>query len=293
MVILHGNNPSDRMSALGQKQTLQHVRAIGRLLVSDITTAHVVRVLEPQWPAPTAINLRGRVEKVLDWCKVRGYRAGENPAAWRGNLDHLLSAPSRSHKAEHHRALSIDEMPAFMAALRKEQGPVARCLEFVVLCAARADEARRATPAEIDGAIWTVPADRMKGRKVHKVPLSKRARELVGPQAGADYLFPGTRAKTVDAMSMRRLLERMGYGDRTSVHGMRAVFRTWAAERTNTPREVCEQALAHAIGNAVEASYQRGDMFEKRRRLMESWSQFCLQPPAKAAGKVVPMRSAS
>jgi integrase len=275
------------------RQTLTQyaVPELGRLLVSDITTAHVVRVLEPQWPAPTAINLRDRVEKVLDWCKVRGYRAGENPAAWRGNLDHLLSAPSRSHKAEHHRALSIDEMPAFMAALRKEQGPVARCLEFVILTAARADEARRATPAEIDGAIWTVPADRMKARKAHKVPLSKRARELAG-LAGANYLFPGTQAKTVDAMSMRRLLERMGYGDRTSVHGMRAVFRTWAAERTNTPREVCEQALAHAIGNAVEASYQRGDMFEKRRRLMESWSQFCSQPPAKVGKVVVPLRSA-
>jgi len=222
-----------------QTLTQYAVPELGRLLVSDITTAHVVRVLEPQWPAPTAINLRGRIEKVLDWCKVRGYRAGENPAAWRGNLDHLLSAPSRSHKAEHHRALSIDEMPAFMATLRKEQGPVARCLEFAILTAARADEARRATPAEIENGankVWTVPAERMKARREHRVPLCVRAMEIAG-QAGTDYLFPGVRANTVDAMSMRRLLEKMGYGERASVHGFRSTFRDWAAERTATPRD--------------------------------------------------------
>jgi integrase len=134
------------------RQTLTQyaVPELGRLLVSDITTAHVVRTLEPTWPAPTAISLRGRIEKVLDWCKVRGYRAGENPAAWKGTLDHLLANPSR-RKIEHHRALSIDEMPRFMAALRKQQGPVARCLEFAILTAARADEARRATPARQQG----------------------------------------------------------------------------------------------------------------------------------------------
>ena len=276
-----------------QTLTQYAVPELGRLLVSDITTAHVVRVLEPQWPAPTAINLRGRVEKVLDWCKVRGYRAGENPAAWRGNLDHLLSAPSRSHKAQHHRALSIDEMPAFMAALRKQQGPVARCLEFLVLTAARADEARRATPAEIDHAnkVWVVPPSRMKARKEHRVPLSERAAEIAS-QGGADYLFPGARANTVDAMSMRRLLEKMGYGERASVHGFRSTFRDFAAERTATPREVCEQALAHTIGNAVEAAYRRGDLFDKRRRLMDAWAEYCSQPPVKRAGKVVSMRSA-
>ena len=277
-----------------QTLTQYAVPELGRLLVSDITPAHVVRVLEPQWPAPTAINLRGRVEKVLDWCKVRGYRAGENPAAWRGNLDHLLSAPSRSHKAEHHRALSIDEMPAFMAALRKEQGPVARCLEFAILTAARADEARRATPAEIENGankVWVVPPSRMKARNEHRVPLSERAAEIAG-QGCADYLFPGARANTVDAMSMRRLLEKMGYGERASVHGFRSTFRDWAAERTATPREVCEQALAHTIGNAVEAAYRRGDLFDKRRRLMDAWAEYCSQPPVKRAGKVVSMRSA-
>jgi integrase len=278
-----------------QTLTQYAVPELGRLLVSDITTAHIVRALEKTWPTPTAVMLRGRLEAVLDWCKVRGYRApGENPAAWKGNLDHLLANPSRSRKVEHHRALSIDEMPVFMAALRKEQGPVARCLEFVILTAARADEARRATPAEIENGanqVWTVPADRMKMRREHRVPLSARAMEIAG-QAGADYLFPGVRANTVDAMSMRRLLEKMGYGERASVHGFRSTFRDWAAERTATPREVCEQALAHTIGSAVEAAYRRGDLFDKRRRLMDAWAEYCSQPPVKRAGKVVPMRSA-
>jgi integrase len=277
-----------------QTLTQYAVPELGRLLVSDITTAHIVRALEKTWPTPMAVMLRGRLEAVLDWSKVRGYRGGDNPAKWRGCLDALLSNPSRSHKAEHHRALSIDEMPTFMAALRKEQGPVARCLEFVVLCAARADEARRARPAEIENGanqVWTVPADRMKMRREHRVPLSARAMEIAG-QAGADYLFPGVRANTVDAMSMRRLLERLGYGDRASVHGFRSTFRDWAAERTATPREVCEQALAHTIGNAVEAAYRRGDLFDKRRRLMDAWADFCASPATKGAGKVVPLRSA-
>src|SRR5262249_19973488 len=263
------------------KQTLTQYAApeLGRLLVSDISTAHIVRTLEPTWPAPTAISLRGRIEKVLDWCKVRGYRAGENPAAWKGNLDHLLANPSR-RKVEHHRALSIDEMPRFMAALRKQQGPVARCLEFVILTAARADEARRATPAEIENGankVWTVPAERMKARREHRVPLSERAAEIAG-QGGADYLFPGVRAKTVDAMSMRRLLEKMGYGERASVHGFRSTFRDWAAERTNYPNHVVEMALAHTIGDKVEASYRRGDLFNKRAQLMDAWAEYCSQP---------------
>ena len=276
------------------RQTLTQYAApeLGRLLVSDISTAHIVRTLEPTWPAPTAISLRGRIEKALDWCKVRGFRAGENPAAWKGNLDHLLANPSR-RKVEHHRALSIDEMPRFMAALRKQQGPVARCLEFLVLTAARTDEARRTTPTEIDHAnkVWVVPPSRMKARKEHRVPLSERAAEIAG-QGGVDYLFLGVRANTVDAMSMRRLLEKMGYGKRASVHGFRSTFRDWAAERTATPREVCEQALAHTIGNAVEAAYRRGDLFDKRRRLMDAWAEYCSQPPVKRAGKVVvPLRA--
>jgi integrase len=180
-----------------------------------------------------------------------------------------------------------------MAKLCKQKSAPARALEFTILTAARSNEVRRATPAEIDHAnkVWTVPADRMKARKAHKVPLSERALDLAG-QAGADYLFPGTRAKTVDAMSMRRLLERLGYGNKTSVHGLRSTFRDWAAERTNYPNHVLEMALAHTIGDRVEAAYRRGDLFDKRRALMDQWSQYCSQPATKA-GKVVPMRSAS
>ena len=181
-----------------------------------------------------------------------------------------------------------------MVALRKQQGPVARCLEFLVLTAARTDEARRTTPTEIDHAnkVWVVPPSRMKARKEHRVPLSERAAEIAG-QAGAGYLFPGVRANTVDAMSMRRLLEKMGYGSKTSVHGFRSCFKDWARERTSFSDEISEMALAHGDPNKVRAAYARSDLFDRRRELMESWSQFCSQPPAKVAGKVVPLRSAS
>jgi integrase len=274
------------------QQTLtQHAAELGRFLVSDITTAHIVRVLEKIWPTPTATMLRGRLEKVLDWSGVHGYRPqGDNPARWKGCLDHLLANPTRSRKPKHHAALAYAELPAFMAKLRRQEGPVARALEFTILTAARSNEVRRATPAEIDGAskVWTVPADRMKARKAHKVPLCRRSLEIAS-QASAEFLFPGQRAKTVDTMSMRRLLERMGYGNIT-VHGFRSTFRDWAAERTNYPNHVLEMALAHAIGDKVEAAYRRGDLFDKRRALMDAWAEYCSQPPAK--GKVVPLRKA-
>jgi integrase len=276
-----------------QSLTQYAVPELGRLLVSDIATAHVVRALEPTWPSPTAVNVRGRIEKILDWSSVHGYRPqGDNPARWRGCLDHLLANPTRSRKVEHHPALPYAELPAFMAKLRKQAGAPARCLEFLVLCAARADEARRATPAEIDYAnkIWTVPAHRMKMRREHKVPLSARAAEIAG-QGGAGFLFPGQRAQTVDAMSMRRLLKSMGYGH-VAVHGFRSAFVDWASDRTNYPSHVVEMALAHAIGNKVEAAYRRGDLFAKRRALMTEWAKFCETPPAKSAGKVVvPLRA--
>jgi integrase len=267
---------------------------LGKLLVSDIATAHVVRALEPIWPTVNAERLRGRIESVLDWAAVHGYRQqGDNPARWRGNLDHLLAKPSRSRKREHHAALPYAEMPEFMAKLRKQQGAPARALEFCILTAGRTNEVRRATPAEIDHAnkIWTVPADRMKTRKEHRVPLCKRAIELTGMGDGA-YLFRGQTAQSIASMAMSRMLERLGYGH-VSVHGMRSTFRDWAAERTNYPNHVVEMALAHTIGSAVEAAYRRGDLFDKRRALMDAWSQFCASPPsAKSAGKVVvPLRA--
>jgi integrase len=267
---------------------------LGKLLVSDIATAHVVRALEPIWPTVNAERLRGRIESVLDWAAVHGYRQqGDNPARWRGNLDHLLAKPSRSRKREHHAALPYAEIPEFMAKLRKQKGAAARALEFCILTAARTNEVRRATPAEVDHAakVWTVPADRMKTRKEHRVPLCKRALELASMGDGA-YLFPGQTARLIHGMAMLRMLERLGYGH-VSVHGTaRSSFRDWAAERTNYPNHVVEMALAHAIGDKVEASYRRGDLFSKRTELMDSWERFCASPPAKSAGKVVSLRSA-
>ena len=276
-------------------QTLAQYAApeLGKLLVSDIATAHVVRALEPIWPTANAERLRGRIESVLDWAAVHGYRQqGDNPARWRGCLDHLLAKPSRSRKREHHAALPYADMPEFMAKLRQQAGAAARALEFTILTAARTNEVRRATPAEIDHAakVWAVPADRMKTRKEHRVPLCRRALELTGMGDGA-YLFPGQTARSIDNNAMRRLLERMGYGQ-WSVHGLRSTFRDWAAERTNYPNHVVEMALAHAIGDKVEAAYRRGDLFDKRRALMDAWAQFCASPPAKSADQVVPLRSA-
>jgi len=276
-------------------QTLAQYAApeLGKLLVSDIATAHVVRALEPIWPTANAERLRGRIESVLDWAAVHGYRQqGDNPARWRGCLDHLLAKPSRSRKREHHAALPYADMPEFMAKLRQQAGAAARALEFTILTAARTNEVRRATPAEIDHAakVWAVPADRMKTRKEHRVPLCRRALELTGMGDGA-YLFPGQTARSIDNNAMRRLLERMGYGQ-WSVHGLRSTFRDWAAERTNYPNHVVEMALAHAIGDKVEAAYRRGDLFDKRRALMDAWAQFCASPPAKSADRVVPLRSA-
>jgi len=278
------------------QQTLTQYAApeLGQLMVADIVTAHVVRALEPIWPTVNAERLRGRIESVLDWAAVHGYRQqGDNPARWRGNLDHLLAKPSRSRKREHHAALPYPELPVLMAKLRKQEGAAARALEFCILTAARTNEVRRATPAEIDHAakIWTVPADRTKTRKEHRVPLGKRAIELTGMGDGA-YLFPGQTARSIDSTAMRRMLERLGYAH-VSVHGMRSTFRDWAAERTNYPNHVVEMALAHAIGDKVEAAYRRGDLFDKRRALMNAWAEFCASPPAKSTSKVVvPLRSA-
>ena len=224
---------------------------------------------------------------------MHGYRQqGDNPARWRGCLDVLLAKPSRSRKREHHPALPYAEMPAFMAKLRTQEGAAARALEFCILTNARTDEARRATPAEIDHAnkVWCVPADRMKTRKEHRVPLCKRALELAGMGDGA-YLFPGQTARSIDNTAMRRMLERLGYAH-VSVHGMRSSFRDWAAERTNYPNHVVEMALAHAIGDKVEAAYCRGDLFAKRAQLMTSWEQFCASKPEQKSKTVVPLRSA-
>jgi integrase len=266
--------------------------AIGELPVALIDTPQVMQVLEPIWAAKaeTASRVRGRIESVLDYAKVRGLRVGENPARWKGHLDHLLPARSQIRKVKHLEALPHAEVGALMAQLRQRDDVAARALEFLTLTAARLGEVRHATWSEIDftARTWTVPAARMKAGEEHKVPLSARAiAVLQGMPRTSDHIFPG-RNGSIGAHVLPELLQRLTGTDATA-HGMRSTFRDWASERTSFPREVCEQALAHAIPSAVEAAYRRSDLFEKRRRLMDAWAAYCAAPLA--AGRVVPIRA--
>ena len=261
----------------------------GALPVEAVDVALVMKALEPVWTVKP--ETRGRIESVLDWAKSRGFRAGENPARWKGHLDNLLPARSKVAKVVHHPALPYDELPEFMAALQAQGSMSARALEFTILTAARTGEiigARRSDVDE-DAAVWTIPADRMKGGREHRVPLSRRALEIVqGLPKDGDYLFPGGRAGGhLSNMAMLKLLERMKREDLT-VHGFRSTFRDWAAEITNFPGEVAEAALAHVVGDKVEAAYRRGDLFEKRRRMMDAWAAFATKLPSTSV--VVPMR---
>ena len=266
---------------------------IGTLPVASIDTALVLRVLEPIWTAKpeTASRLRGRIEAVLDWATARGYRQGENPAHWRGHLDKLLPARTKVARVEHHAALPYAELPSFLLALREQQGAAARALEFAILTAARSGEVRGARWSEIDliDKVWTIPARRMKGGREHRIPLAPRALAIMREMhAHADdgFVFPGNRpGKPFSKMAIPDVLHRMGRGDVT-VHGFRSSFRDWAAETTGYPNHVVEQALAHAIGNAVEKAYRRSDLFDKRRKLMGAWATFCTSTPAER-GKII------
>jgi len=267
---------------------------IGRLPVADVDTSLVLRVLEPIWTEKpeTASRLRGRIEAVLDWATVRGYRAGDNPARWRGHLAALLPARSSVAAVKHHAALPYVSIGDFVAEVRKLGGVAARALEFTILTAARTGEVIGATPGEFDlqKALWTIPAERMKARREHRTPLSPRALDIVrgqikGPTA---CVFPGQiEGRPLSNMAMLELLKRMGRGDLT-VHGFRSTFRDWAAEQTAFPHELAEMALAHAVGDKVEAAYRRGDMFAKRARLMAEWAKWCERTGK--AGKVTPLR---
>jgi integrase len=268
---------------------------IGNLSVRDINTDHIHRILEPIWSTKsvTASNLRGRIEAVLDWARVRKYRDGENPARWRGNLKLLLPMPSKIRKVEHLAALPYAELPAFMEKLRRQKGVVARALEFTILTAARLGESLNATAQEIDhtNKVWTVPGQRMKGGVEHRVPLCKRALELAS--AGSGHLFASRYSadKPISDTILRLLLREIGHGDVT-IHGFRATFKTWAAERTRFDNHMVEAALAHISGDKIERAYRRTDVLEKRRLLMDAWAKFCATPPAKTTDRVVPLRSA-
>jgi integrase len=273
---------------------------IGNLSVQAIDTALVHKVLEPIWTkkAETAGRVRGRIEAVLDWAKVCGYRVGENPARWRGHLDKLLPALGKVRKVEHHAALSYTELPGFLIALREQEGIGARAFEFTILTAARTGETIFARWSELNllDKIWTVPAARMKARREHRVPLCSRAlailAEMQAHRASDDaFVFPGGKlGKPLSNMAFLMLLRRMDHPDLTA-HGFRATFKTWASERTSFQNEIVEAALAHVVGSKVEQAYRRGDMFEKRRRLMQQWATFCTTAPAQETpSNVAPMR---
>ncbi|MBS0355353.1 MAG: tyrosine-type recombinase/integrase [Proteobacteria bacterium] len=255
---------------------------IGDLPVADVDTPLVVKCLGPIWTTKneTASRLRGRIEVILDWAKVNKLRSGENPARWKGHLDKLLAAPTKVQKAGHHAALPYAQMGEFMQGLRTKEGMGARALEFAILTATRSGEVRGAKWSEIDqqARTWTIPADRMKAGKEHRVPLSDAAMALLTalPRLDdEDLVFPSTkRGRPLSDMTLTAVLRRMERGDLTA-HGFRSTFRDWAGETTAYPREVIEHALAHQLRDKAEAAYQRGDLLEKRRRLMGDWANYC------------------
>ena len=275
---------------------------LGKMLVQDITTQDVLRVLQPIWATKTetASRVRGRIEAVLSWATVAGHRTGDNPARWAGNLKELLPPPSKVAKEENRPALTLEDAPRWYAAVQRHEGSGARALEFAALTATRSQEVRGALWDEIDleKALWIVPAERMKMDREHRVPLSARAVELLNalPKLeGNPLVFPAARGGEMSDATMSATMKRMhkadiaaggtGYLDRVSKrpavpHGLRSTFRDWAAEMTNYPGDMAEVALAHKISNSVEASYRRGDMIEKRRRMMADWADFM-------AGKVM------
>jgi integrase len=276
---------------------------IGNKAPQDVTLADVLKILTPLWngKTETASRLRQRIEAVLDFAAVHGLRGNDNPARWKGCLDKVLPPPSRVAARGHHPALPYERVAEFMAALREREGMAARCLEFLILTAARSGEARGATWSEFDlgAAVWEVPASRMKARRPHRVPLSKPALELLQslPRIeGEPYVFPAPRGGCLSDMSLCVLLRRMQgdppqWVDKAGVpivtHGFRACFRTWAEEMTSYSRAITEAALAHTNADRVEAAYQRSDLFERRRALMEDWGAYCTR---REAANVITLR---
>ena len=268
---------------------------IGKMPVADIGVTEVMRVLEPLWreKAETGSRVRGRIERVLGWATVRGYRTGENPAQWRGHLDKLLPARRKVQKVKHHAAVAIDDLPAVYAKLAQLDSMTALALRFAILTAARAGEVTGARWSEIDmeAKVWIVPSDRIKAGKTHRVPLSREAMEIitrVRTTATGTFVFPGWVAgRPLSLTSLLKVLKAAGGGDATT-HGLRSTFRDWASERTHYPRDVAEMALAHAIGDKVEGAYRRGDLFERRKLMMEGWAKFVQTNPT---AKVVPINN--
>lgn len=263
---------------------------LGHLAVASINRPLVVRVLQPIWTSKTetAARVRQRIEAVLDFARVLGYRDGENPAAWAGNLEHVLPAPADVKKKKHHPALPYADVPAFLRQLRQLDAISARALEFLILTATRTNEVIFASPDEIEGNVWTIPEGRMKGEREHRVPLSERAVEIVDEMKRdhpGPYLFPGgKRGKPLSNMAMLKLMRGMKRDGkhwtdkegRVAVpHGCRSSFRDWCSDRSTFPREIAEMALSHVVGDETERAYARSDLFEKRCLLMDAWATFC------------------
>ncbi|WP_192036161.1 site-specific integrase [Halomonas sp. YLGW01] len=265
---------------------------LGNMSVADIELVHVKKALEPIWQSKptTAARVRQRIESVMSWATAHGHRAGPNPATWKGNLDAVLPAPAKIKKKAHHRAMPIDEMPAFWARLSERDDMPAKALAFTILTGSRSGEVLGARWEEIDmaGAVWAIPSERMKGRREHRVPLAQAAVELLRsvPQADEGLVFTRDGGRKLSDRAMTDLLAAMGEKEQATVHGMRSTLRDWMAERTATPQDVAEMILAHAIGNQAEAAYRRGDLLAKRARVMKQWATF-LATPASASGKKV------
>jgi integrase len=272
---------------------------MGALPVAEVDTGHVMAALEPIWrsKAETASRLRGRIESILDYAKARGWRIGENPARWRGHVANMLPAKAKIQPVEHHAALPWREIGGFVATLRTQPGLAPQALLLTILTAARSSEVLCARWGEIDliEAVWTVPGARMKAGRKHRVPLSDAAlavlRDLLPlrEDQAEDWIFPGARkGRPLSNMAMEMLLRRMKRGDLT-VHGFRSTFRDWTAETTGYPGDVAEAALAHTLRDKTEAAYRRGDLFDKRRRLMDEWAAFC-ERVATADATITPIR---
>jgi integrase len=274
----------------------RHVSPVfGDVPVRSIDVGMVMNVLEPLWAKTpeTAGRIRGRIEAVLDWAKARGFREGENPSRWRGHLSNLLPRPSKVRAAKHYAALHCAEIGAFMSDLRSRTDLAAAALEFLILTAGRTSEVAGARWAEVDwGArTWIVPAARMKGGREHRVPLSGAAVAILERMKATEgeFIFGSEPGRGLGKNALLKQLKRMGRTDLT-IHGFRATFKTWASERTAFQNEIVEAALAHVVGNKVEQAYRRGDMFEKRCRLMQQWATFCMTALREAPSNVAPMR---
>lgn len=268
--------------------------AIGSLPVDRIETDHITRILSPLWTdmSRTAVSLRGYIEQILDYATARGHRSGDNPARWRGHLAHILPSAAKVSRARRHPAMPYRDVTAFYRELTKIGSFQSACLRWLILHASRMSEATGARWSEIDldAAVWTIPAGRMKAGTEHRIPLSDAAMAMLRElprEAGSDYLFPGARrGRHVSDTSIRNLMRDLGYGPGGKrgeyvAHGFRSSFRDWAGEVSSYPPHICEMALAHSVGSAVEKAYRRGDMIDKRRGLMEEWAKWCESEPMK------------